>query len=264
MVLPAETLLGKIFEHETSYWSCISSIERRDGWTAVSNTRLIPRIDPNHAGEFRAAGRPSADIARDIIEFYRSVGAVPAAYVDLLGTPEDLILELERADFQEWAGAQADLMLYVGPDVAPPSAALVEVVATDAAREDWASIADDETNRDLSSRALVRDLYVTQVSDARMTAYLARVGGRPAGRCELFSSAGLGRVEAVRTATAYQRRGLAAACIRQALRDSLRQNAITYVYAEPESEAQRLYHRLGFRTVAHNAMRGFLWRGAAG
>ena len=205
-MLPAPaTLLGKIFGHETLYWSRISTVALRDGWTAFSNPRLIPRIDPNHAGEFRATAGQGAAIVRDIIEFYGAVGAVPAAYVDLLGTPDDLITELERANFQEWAGARADLMLYLGPDTARPSTVPVEVVATDAARADWASIADDEDNRDPTSRTILQELYIRQISDGRMTAYLTRVEGRPAGRCELFSSQGLGRVEAVRTGTAYQR-----------------------------------------------------------
>jgi predicted GNAT family acetyltransferase len=94
-----------------------------------------------------------------------------------------------------------------------------------------------------------------------MRAYLIRVAGEPASRCQLFSYQGLGRIEAVRTRAAYQGRGLATAIIRRALNDSLQQNHITYIYAEPGSNAQRLYHRLGFRTVAQKAIRGFLWQG---
>ena len=37
-----------------------------------------------------------------------------------------------------------------------------------------------------------------------------------------------------------------------------RGNGLTYVYAEPDGAAQRLYDRLGFRTVARDAIRGFI------
>ena len=114
----------------------------------------------------------------------------------------------------------------------------------------------------MEERQLLHRLYTTEISDPRMTAYLARVGGHPASRCELLSSKGLGRVEAVRTLAAYRRHGLAAAVVRQAVQDSLaRGNEITYIYAEPSGQAQRLYERLGFRTVASKVIRGFIWWG---
>ena len=92
-----------------------------------------------------------------------------------------------------------------------------------------------------------------------MTAYLARVDGIPASRAELFSSAGLGRVEAVRTLAAHRGRGLGSAVVRQAVRDSLGRDTLTYIYAEPGGSAQRLYHRLGFRTVATNLISAWAW-----
>ena len=253
------TPLALIFQHETLYWSCISTVEQRDGWVAFHNQRFLSRIDPNHAGEFRARVGQSPAIVQDIIEFYQALGAVPAAYVDLLTTPEDLLFHLRQANFQEWAGALADLMFYLGPDVAPPTTVAVEVVETDTAKEAWASIVGNEDDLDAHAQARLQDLYRTQISDPRMLAYLIRVDGEPASRCQLFSCQGLGRIEAVRTSTPYQGQGLAAAVVRQALSDSLQENRITYIYAEPGSKAQRLYHRLGFRTVAQKAICGFLW-----
>lgn len=254
------TPLALIFQHETLYWSCISTVEQRDGWVAFHNQRFLSRIDPNHAGEFRARVGQSPAIVQDIIEFYQALGVVPAAYVDILTTPEDLIFHLRQANFQEWDGALADLMFYIGPDAAPRTTVAVEVVETDIAKEAWASILEKQDDDDAYAQARLRELYRTQISDPRMVAYLVRVDGEPASRCQLFSCEGLGRIEAVRTSTLHQGRGLAAAVIRQALSDSLQQNQITYIYAEPGSNAQRLYHRLGFRTVAQKAIRGFLWQ----
>lgn len=253
----AATPLALISQHETPYWACVSTVEARDGWVAFHNQQFIPRIDPNHAGEFRAQVGQSPAIVQEIIKFYQALGAVPAVYVDLLTTPEDLIFHLRQANFQEWDDALSDLMLYLGPDVAPQTTVAVEVVETDTAREAWASIVAEESMHDAQLQAY----YLTQISGPYMTAYLIRIDGEPASRCQLFSCKGLGRIEAVRTNPSYGGRGLATAVVRQALSDSLQENRTTYIYAEPGSNAQRLYHRLGFRTVAQKAIRGFLWQG---
>lgn len=260
-IATAATPLALICRHETLYWACSATIEQRDGWVAFHNQRFASRIDPNHAGEFRAQAGQSAAIVQEIIRFYQALGAVPAAYLDLLTTPEDLIPHLQEANFQEWQAALSDLMLYLGPDLAPPATVAVEVVETQAAKQAWASIVGEEDARDAEAQARLQAYYLNQISDPRMLAYFVQVDGEPASRCQLFSSQGLGRIEAVRTRTPYQGRGFAAAVIRRALADSLQTNHITYIYAEPQSNAQRLYHRLGFRTVAQKAIRGFLWQG---
>ncbi len=36
-------------------------------------------------------------------------------------------------------------------------------------------------------------------------------------------------------------------------------DTLTYIYAEPGGSAQRLYHRLGFRTVATNLISAWAW-----
>ena len=259
-VTTAATPLALICHHETLYWTCSSTLEQREGWVAFHNRRFASRIDPNHAGEFRAQGGQSATIVQEIIRFYQKLGAVPAAYIDLLTTPEDLIPQLQQANFQEWSGALSDLMLYLGPDLAPPPTVAVEIAETETAKHAWASIVGEEEIHDAHAQARLQEYYLTQISDPRMVAYLARVDGEPASRCQLFSCQGLGRIEAVRTRKPYRGRGLAAAVIRQALSDSLRANHTTYIYAEPESDAQRLYQRLGFRAVAQKALRGFLWQ----
>ena len=255
------TPLARICQHETLYWAYVSTVEQRDGWVAFHNQRFVSRIDPNHAGEFRASARQGSDIAQEIIEYYQALGIVPAAYVDLLTAPEDLVANLLQANFQEWDGALSDLMLYIGPDTGPATTVTVERAESDSAKEAWASIVAEEDKYEPRAYAQLQEYYIAQISDPHMTAYLVRVDGEPVSRCQLFSCQGLGRVEAVRTRTAHQGRGLATAVIRQALSESFQKNYITYLYAEPGADAQRLYHRLGFRTVAQKAIRGFLWQG---
>lgn len=259
MTLPLPlTPLGQILAQETPYWSTIAAVERRNGFCLFHNPHLAPRVDPNHAGDFRAAPGQAGRVVREIVDFYESRGIAPAAYVDLMAPP-DLIPTLLAVGFQEWSGADEDLMFYTGPDKAHPTLLQVDVVISQQDREDWASIIPEEAEADETERRLLHDLYEQEISDPRMTAYLIRQEGVPAARCQLFCTSGLGRVEAVRTRAAYRGQGLAAALVRRAALDSLeRGSRITFIYAEPGSAAQRLYHRLGFRVVAQNLMRGFL------
>ena len=138
-----------------------------------------------------------------------------------------------------------------------PAPFAIETVQTARQRDAWASVVPEEA--DAAERRLLRRLYRPQIADERVTAYLARVDGLPVTRAELFSSAGLGRVEAVRTGAAHRGRGLAAAVVRQAVRDALDRTNLTYLYAAPGSNAQRLYHRLGFRTVATKLISAWAW-----
>ncbi|CAA9570910.1 MAG: hypothetical protein AVDCRST_MAG88-2323 [uncultured Thermomicrobiales bacterium] len=256
-ISPAATPLARILAHEAAYWSCISAVERRDGWNLYHNTSLRPRLDPNHASDFRAAGGTGDAIAREIVAFYEALGAAALAIVDVLATPRDLADCLVRAGFREWPGATSDLLLYVGPDEGRPEAHDVEVVDTDATREEWAAAV--EEGADAAAREVLRRRYLAEIADPRVTPYLARVEGRAVARGELFSCDGLGRVEAIRTLAPYRGRGLAAAIVRRAVRDSLaRGDALTYLYAEPGGVAARLYTRLGFRLVTPRAARAFL------
>jgi ribosomal protein S18 acetylase RimI-like enzyme len=259
MTVPLPTTpLGQILAHETAYWSTIAAVEPRDGFKLFHNPRLAPRVDPNHAGDFRAAPGQAARIVAEIVDFYEAQGIAPAAYVDLLAPP-DLIPALLAAGFRQWSGADEDLMFYTGPDLGQPTDMQVEAVGSEEQREEWAAIIEEESEGNETERRLLHDLYYTEISDPRMTGYLIRIDGIPAARCQLFSADGLGRVEAVRTRASYRGRGLASALVRRATLDSLEcGNRITFIYAEPGSGPQRLYHRLGFRTVAQNLMRGFL------
>jgi GNAT superfamily N-acetyltransferase len=251
-----QTPLGHLLAHESEYWATIAQVEQQDGWKAFSAPHLSPRIDPNHAGEFRSAVGQGERITEEVVAFYRRLGVTPAAYVDCFAPP-DLIPCLLQAGFQEWSGASADLMIYIGPDTAQTTTIEVETVRDEQARTAWASIVEEEVTP--ASRALLHRLYATEISHPRITAYLVRIDGQPVCRGELFASGGLGRVEAIRTALPYRNRGLAAAVVRQAIRDSQAMgNALIYLYAEPGGDAQRLYHRLGFRTVTQNLVRSFI------
>jgi len=251
--------INRILDHETAYWTCTTTYEQRNGWKLFSNTSLPGRLYPNHAGDFRAPANSGPAIAQEIIAFYRALDATPVAFVDTLATPQDLIACLQKAGFQPWVDGDSDLMLYVGPDIEQPSVHATMRAQTPQDKGTWATISAAPENA--PPDIMLQRLYLLEIADPRVTGYLARIDGRAVAACDLFSSDGLGRIEAVRTLPSYRRRGLAAAVIRHALADSLAQgNQLTYLFAEPGGDAQRLYTRLGFRTVAPNLIRGFLWQ----
>lgn len=253
---PAQTPLSRILAHEVAYWSCVASLEDRARYVLVHNRSYLRRIDANHAGHVRTPAGTEQAVVQEIVAFYEASGATPAVSVDMLATPPALVPALQAAGFQEWAVGANDLLLYMGPDAERPALHPVDVVATPDERAAWAGI-HDET--DATSRQQLELLHAQEIADPRVTAYLAFVDDEPAARGHLFSTQGLGRVEAVHTKAAYRGRGLAAAIVRRAVQDSLaRGNAMTYIYAEPGSAAQRLYVRLGFRVVAPRALRTFL------
>lgn len=257
----AHTPLARILDHEASYWTTVATIEQRASWALFYNPAFPGRYDPNHAGVFRAAAGTGAQIAAEISAFYRERGLPPVAYVDALATPVDLADCLLRAGFREPHGADwytpTDLMLYIGPDTAQPSVVMVQVAEDADQQAAWASLNDDE--EDAATRALLERLALHEIADSRVTAYLALVDGQPAGRCLRFSTDGLCRIESVLTAAAFRQRGVAAAVLRQALSAALAAGEqLIYLYASQGGAAQRLYERLGFRTIARNVMRVFV------
>jgi GNAT superfamily N-acetyltransferase len=258
IALDAHTPLARLVKHEAAYWTCVSAIEQRDGWKLYYNAEFVGRVYPNHAGDFRAPEGTGASIAREIITFYQAIDTPPAAFVDALSPPGDLVPSLLETGFVEWPDANCDLMLYVGPDQARTVTAPVIRAQTAADKADWADVMDDLA--DATTRSLLQRLHNLEIADPRVTAYLVRINGRAVARCELFACDGLGRVEAVFTLLAYRGRGLASALIGRAIADSITAgNDLTYIQAEPGGNAQRLYERLGFRTIVPNFVRGFVW-----
>lgn len=256
--IPSEaTPLARIFGHESEYWTTVAAVEQRAGFKCFYNPAYPTRFDPNHAGDFCGGEGDGARIAAEVIEFYRGRGCTPVAYVDALSTPGDLGACLLAAGFvhaAQWDGA---LMLYVGPDTGRTSTAEAELVVGEAARRAWAELADEEA--DVDQQSMLQTMYYAQLGDPRVRAYLARVDGKAAAHCLLFSSGGIGRVETVRTLSPYRGRGLAAAVVRRAVEDSLAlDHQLTYIFAEDGGAAQRLYASLGFRTVMTGAIHTYM------
>ena len=66
-----QTPLARVLAHEAAYWTSVAAAEPRPGWTLFHNAALLGRIDPNHAGDFRAAEGTGADVIREVVAFTR-------------------------------------------------------------------------------------------------------------------------------------------------------------------------------------------------
>ncbi len=80
--------------------------------------------------------------------------------------------------------------------------------------------------------------------------FAARVDGRIAGYCELFSDERMGQIESVMTLEPFRGRGLAKAVVTRALAESRAAgHDLTFLLAEAEDWPKELYRKLGFETA---------------
>jgi predicted GNAT family acetyltransferase len=92
-----------------------------------------------------------------------------------------------------------------------------------------------------------RTLARREAESPSIRIYLGLWKGQPATTCSLFQANGMGRIEMVETRTEFRRRGLASAVVARAAHDSaISGDSITYLYTDRDSDAERLYLRLGF------------------
>lgn len=91
---------------------------------------------------------------------------------------------------------------------------------------------------------------VLDIPEVRL--YLAHVNGEPAGTALLYSQFNVGYVDLVGTLPDLRRRGVASALVTRAVADSKTLgNRWTALEVVGESDAERVYTRLGFRSVYH-------------
>ena len=178
------TPLARIFDHEADYWTTIANVEQRQGWRFYYNRGLAPRLDPNHAGNFRGDVGSGDAIVRDIVSYYRTAGTAPVAYCDVLATPADMPSHLVAAGFRERPSMAGDLMIYVGPDHGWPSRLEVVQATSEAEQDAWAGLTDEDASP--RTQQLLRSLYRMEIADRRVKAYLALIDGHgPDVRCYL-------------------------------------------------------------------------------
>ncbi len=158
-----------------------------------------------------------------------------------------LARRLEHRGFAR--GKQASAMIHE-PSAVPPAAGSVVQVETSAADEYemWA----DVMCRSFAFPPAMGEVGRSVLIAPEMRRYLARVDGVPAGTTLLYSQLGMGYVDLVGALPEHRRKGIACALVTQAVADSAALgNRWTALETTTGSDAERLYKRLGFRTVYH-------------
>jgi ribosomal protein S18 acetylase RimI-like enzyme len=79
--------------------------------------------------------------------------------------------------------------------------------------------------------------------------FAARVRGRIASYCELFSDGRTGQIESVMTLEPFRGRGLAKAVVTRALHESKARHDFTFLVADAGDWPKELYRKLGFEAV---------------
>ena len=161
-----------------------------------------------------------------------------------LDRPADLGGRLLQRGFD--LAIQATAMLCDRP-AEPLRAPEVEVVVPGAGEfGPWAEVWCRSFDLPLEAGELGR----TVLDIPRVRLYLARRGGEPAGTALLYSDHGMGYVDLVGTLPGHRRQGVASALVARAVDDSRALgNRWTSLETEPDSGAERVYRRRGFRRM---------------
>jgi ribosomal protein S18 acetylase RimI-like enzyme len=97
-------------------------------------------------------------------------------------------------------------------------------------------------------RQLVEQKHLLAAAGARF--FAARVDGRIASHCDLYSDGSTGQIEAVMTLEAFRNRGLARAVVTKALEESRAAgDDLTFLLADGDDWPRDLYDKLGFYEV---------------
>ncbi len=255
MELPLEKLLA----HEAEYFTFGAEwIQTSCAWYLDSHD-LPDNRDCNHALRLRDDGRGAATVAGEVATHYRTHGVPIAADVDEVAERQGIGAALRRLGVTPVIGSRR-LMRY--PSFAPPTpperGVAIEVVPNDlqiAAAREWVTIviSDEE---EVEDRERWRAVTEREALAPACRLYLARLDGRPAGACDLFTAQGWGRIDSVVTHPALRRRGVATALIARAIRDSLAMgNEITYLFTDAGGAGEQVYTRLGFTVWATDIFR---------
>ncbi len=257
-----EAWVDRLLEHEIAYFGMIASCERSNNAIYLTSPSLPQYHDTNRALRLRTAGKDTARVAADIVEYFKSRGLPPIADVDPVAESQGFADALLRAGLRSAPGDR--LLMRYGSNGPPPlqqSRAIVHTVTNESGNGEaraWVDVAvsDDGGEPDEAKWRAVSE-FESKCPLCRL--YMAWLDGHPAGVCDLFEASRWGRVESVVTRPESRRRGVASCLVARAVTDSLTSgNFETYLFTEPGTNAERVYRQLGFVSWHMNPMRRYL------
>jgi ribosomal protein S18 acetylase RimI-like enzyme len=163
-----------------------------------------------------------------------------------LDRPEDFANRLERRGF---SFATLASVMDCEQLAEPPKIGAIEIEKVSTNRYGrWA----DVVCRGFGLPPEVGQLGASVLNTSDVQLYLAHTDGEPAGAALLFSHNDMGYVDLVATLPEHRRKGVASALVAHLVTHSQALgNRWTALEVQTETPAERIYERLGFRTIYH-------------
>ncbi|MFM2032558.1 MAG: FR47-like protein [Chloroflexota bacterium] len=252
-----QQLRARIWAHDAVYFGTMSSPSVHDGWCSYRNPDLAGRYDPNHVGLIRLHPEHVTGFVSTIIAEADADARPAVVYRDADARPHTLHSDLCAAGFVRMHDAVWDVVDLMTCTHAAPvvGSGVVSRVDCDADAAAWAALhePDPYTPPEIMAR-----LRRAEIADSRVTAWLISVDQHPVGRCLSFIDAGLGRVESVFVHPDARCQGLATALVGHVTAHIAANGAVPYLFALHDGGAHRVYHRLGYRVLVHDAVETYV------
>lgn len=247
--------MERLLAHEASYMTFAARCEEH-GWGWILRCEALPRYrDGNRALRLRDDGRGAEAAALEVMAAFRSTRSAVVADVDAVAERQGIGRALRRLGLQP---VQASRELLQLREPAPFLQARSDVKVESLPEGEAAAWVEMALTDDLGqpAEAMWRAVLSLEARDPRMRLFRAVLNGEPAAACSAFASDGWARVENVVTRKEMRGRGAATALVAAAAAECLALGAeMVYLFVEMESQAARIYRRLGFERAAVEPLR---------
>jgi len=238
-------------------WGGLNPLCVETTWGQVVTDARFPRVwEANRAAVLRRHARTSASAIRGrLLPALRDANATHET-VEFWDPPTSCpALEELRAGAAE-VGIDVLMVFRGDPDALRETERRVDVrEIARPGRSFWTVYRDSriefggDMSRETLGQLVQRDREVLVPAGLRW--FVGHADGRPAGYASLISLEGVGYLDNVVTVPELRRRGVAAACVAAAVRTGTEAgDRLVFLLAERDGNPQRLYERMGFRTVA--------------
>lgn len=230
-------------------------------WGTVVRNASLPHVhDANRALVFGAL-TPAVSELRDAMREAQRTVAVEFTQVEVIDLESRAALVAELA---AWLGPPPDVFVMMStsatprprPPTPPPPLTIAERPFPDAAT--WLGLIitahsdEDALPADVLRELVTRDTSVSAVAGTRF--FTAARDGEVIAFASLLTLRGVGLIDNVATLPAHRRQGAAAAVVGAVVAASAAAgNDHTCLFTHEGSDAQRLYERLGLRSIARAA-----------
>ena len=257
-----EIPLDRLIEQETLYLGMLATTSKTaNAWYLMAPTRPDWN-DANRALRLRDTGQGPEAVAHEVVRTLLQHGMRVVVDIDPVAEAQGIGRALRRMGLMPVMG-RWPLMHY--PHDAPPSLpergieiSLIPNETGQGEAQAWIDVVlSDE--QDPETLPMWRTVAEREAAYPPCHLYLACLGGKPVGACDLFVAEGCGRVDSVVVRPESRRRGVASALVARAVADSLAAgNTLTYLYTEGGGAGEAVYQKLGFTTWEVNLLRRHL------